>query len=175
MIVTIQPPAYIRRKLHVEGGLSVASQHITLCYIDNDYQKDQKTVMDIAASVIETCNSLKPFNCTVSHLDRFQNVKRVVDSEGNTSDAEEPTDVIFAEVVGDGLHSFRHSLVYKMEQYGVPYSKIHKEFKGHISLIYVPHGKEIESVPELPQEFECNEIQIWGKGSEVLFSYQIKG
>lgn len=175
MIVTIQPPTHVRRNLRVDNGLFVDTLHITLCYIDKEYDKDQKVVMNVAAALIETCNAFSEIPCEINKLGRFEKVAKMTDNAGNTMDATEPTDVIYAEVEGSALYEMRQYLVDALDKYDVPYSKMHKNFKGHISLIYVPHGETLKEEPSLPQTFNATQLEIWGKGEEVLFNYKFKG
>ena len=171
MIIAMQPSESFRKKFAVEGGLKEDTLHMTLFFLgkSEDVTFDQLTkAMEVLLNTVERFG---PIKCTATQVDRFENVRKMTDAEGNMVDAVEPTDVVLLKIESDELKRLRQYMADALDRIGCEYSKIHKEFKPHISLKYVPHGSEVDLGYELPAEFEITHLEFWGetgKYSKVL-------
>jgi hypothetical protein len=116
--------------------------HITLFYVDKDDEIPQQYFYDMLEKLRLTVHEYPrgyTINATVTGFGRFTGIKDVYNDEaGRSLPVEEPTDCVYYQV--SGLDIFRAEMAEELDKYSVPYSKVHNDFKGHITHSYVPEG-----------------------------------
>jgi hypothetical protein len=168
MIITFVPPFDTRRKLEVEGGLPVDDMHITLFHFEDEgYEHDYDMGIRILEVLTKYAASTATFGASIPTLDRFSNVRKMQNVNGDIVDALHPTDVIIGKIDSLHLNSEREKIKVLLDEIGAPYSQTFKDFVPHISLKYVPHGEMIAPI-DLPQHFLISSVEFWPKEGERL-------
>lgn len=173
MMIAIFPPADVRYKLWVAGGLEPEDMHITLFHFPTE-EISYEMHIKIMEVVTKFTASTESFGASVSHLSRFENVRKMQNSEGEIVDATEPTDVIMGAIDSIHLSAQRARLAEMLDEIGAPYSKTFKEFKPHLSIKYVPHGTSLGKDLNLPLHFTVDNIQIWGETENDRYVFHLQ-
>lgn len=161
MIAAITPSGSMKRELCVDGGLDPSTLHFTLVYIAPVDQLMLKDYAQVTEACLRVASTHAPFEVHLTEIGRFENVRMMTDEKGKVIPATVPTDVVYLKGGGEQLMAFRQALVDYMDEIGCSYSKIHPEFKPHLSLKYIPHGEAFDYPHYLPITFLCEYIEIW--------------
>lgn len=148
--------------IEVPGDKEGTSEfHITiLCFEDNWPIEELAKAMEAAYDVV---SEIKPFLIKVDKVTCFP--KR-----------EDKPCPIIAKVKSDDLHDLSDKLRKEFDKCKIDYSKIHKEYKPHITLAYA--DKEIDDMEIDPIEFSISELVLWGgdHGDDRIFvTFPLKG
>ena len=172
MIVSVVPPLELANLLSVPGGLKPETMHFTLAYVG----KTEDVSLEDHAKIVKACllatEAQPSFEIRLEELGRFENVRSMTDADGNVQPATEPTDVIFIGGVSQDLHTYRNYLTSVFDMEGVSYSKVFTEFKPHMSLIYVPHGSQIDYGYSLPTSFMVSGIELWSDNDKYPLPFR---
>lgn len=132
--------------LDVPGNKEGASEyHITLLCFEENWPISE--IAKALEATYEIVSEVKPFVVTAKEITCFP--KR----------QDNPVPII-TKVESTELHSLRKKLAKEFDDQGIDYSKIHKDFKPHITLSYA--DEEIKSFKIDPVEFVIQEIVLWG-------------
>lgn len=145
-------------KVDVEGEkTSVSEMHITLLHLGDNWP------------VSELCKSIEATYEVVSECQPFLvSMKKVTHfPKGPNSDDKFP---VISRVESKELHDLRDKLAKAYDDDGIEFSKLHKDYKPHITLAYCedePDDVEFEH----PVEFVVQEIVLWGgdHGDDRIF------
>jgi 2'-5' RNA ligase len=136
---------------------SVSEMHITLLHLGDNWP------------VAELCKALEPTYNVVSETQPFLvSMKKMTHfSKGPNSDDKFP---IISRVESKELHNFRDEIAKAFDKEKIEFSKLHKDYKPHITLAY--SDEEPDDVEfEHPVEFVVQEIVLWGgdHGDDRIF------
>lgn len=142
------------KKIDVPGKREADSEyHITIAFFGDDWPVSEaaKTL----ETTFETLKKFKPFKVKSSKIGCFP-------KGGNGVP-------ILAKIESDELHKLNNTLKEAYDEEGIEFSKVHKEFKPHITLSY--SDKEIDEEKIEPIEFMVHEIVLWcgDNGDDRLF------
>lgn len=165
MIIAIKPSPAFCEALAIPGGLKPDTMHITLFYY-RDEQCTPQFINKILGAIHEFCATHKPFlTMSATKYGRFENVMVATDPDGKMFRTDAPTDVIYADIESPALYTLRRKLAELLDKDDElsEYSKLHPEFKAHISVKYVPEGEEPDNLAKLPLPFAVGGVQLWFK------------
>lgn len=136
--------ARLLKDIEVEGEKTQDSEyHITvICFEDDFSTEDAGKALNCTFKVLQ---NFKPFLVSAEQVNCFPKGKN-------------GTPVILT-VDSKELHKLNEKLKKAYDEEGIKFSKLHKEYKPHITLSYSPEdvsSKKIESI-----EFMVHEIQLW--------------
>lgn len=141
--------------LEVPGNKEGSSEyHITLlCFEDNWPISEVSKSIEATHDII---SKTKPFMVSVNEITCFP--KR----------ADNPVPII-AKVESKELHDLRGKLVKSFDKNKIEFSKLHKDFKPHITLSYAE--EEIDDYDISPVKFMVQELVLWcgDHGDDRLF------
>lgn len=125
--------------------------HITLLHLGDDWPISE--VSHALEATYEIVSKIKPFKASVKEITSFPNT---------------PAPII-AKVESKELHKIRKQLAYKFDDCKIEYSKLHKDFKPHITLSYADEKIDAFKIDEV--EFMIEEIVLWcgDIGNDRLF------
>jgi len=142
-------------KIDVPGEkVSVSEMHITLLYFGDEWPISEiSKSLEAAYSVI---SETQPFLVKMDKVTHF-------------SKSPEGKFPIITRVESKDLHKMRDALARKFDKEKIEFSKIHKDYKPHITLSYCE--EEPEDVGFHPVEFAVQEIVLWGgdHGDDRIF------
>lgn len=145
----------ILNKIDIPGEKEDTSQfHITLlCFEDNFPIEEISKAIEASYDVI---SKIKPFTIEIDEICCFP--KR----------SDNPCPII-ATIESKDLQEIHDKLAKEFDKYKVDYSKVHKDYKPHITLSY--SDEEIEKFKIDKIEFEVYEIVLWGgdNGEDRVF------
>jgi len=142
------------KAIDVDGDKVPDSEyHITIAFFGDNWPVSEaaKTL----ESTFETLKKIKPFKVKISKKSCFPKGSNGVP--------------ILARVESKDLHKLNDKLKEAYDEEDIEFSKIHKEFKPHITLSY--SDKEIDEEDIEPIEFMVHEIVLWcgDNGDDRLF------
>lgn len=145
-------------KVDVEGEkTSVSEMHITLLHLGDEWP------------VSELCKSIEATYKVVSECQPFLvSMKKVTHfPKGPNSDDKFP---VISRVESKELHELRDKLAEAYDDDKIEFSKLHKDYKPHITLAYAESEPDDEEF-EHPVEFVVQEIVLWGgdHGDDRIF------
>ena len=148
--------------LDVPGNKEGASEyHITLlCFEENWPISEISKALEATYKIV---SEIKPFSITVTEVTCFP--KR-----------EDKPVAIIAKIESEELHNIRKKLAKEFDKQGIDFSKIHKDFKPHITLSYA--DEEIDSFDIDPVECIIHEIVLWGGDmgdNRIFITFPLKG
>lgn len=143
----------ILKKIEVPGNKEPDSEyHITIAFFGDDWPVTEaaKTL----EATFESLKDIKPFMVKTQKVTCFPKGEKVP---------------IIAKVESEELQKLEKNLKEAYDKEDVEFSKIHKEFKPHITLSY--SDKEIDEEKIEPVEFMVHEIVLWcgDNGDDRLF------
>ena len=133
---------------------SVSEMHITLLHFESEWP-----VSEIAKSLeatYEVVSSFHPFLATIKKVTSFP----------KSPDGKHP---IIGRVESDELMKLRKDLAKSFDKGDIDFSKLHKDFKPHVTLAYA--DEKHEDTKFHPVEFVVSEIVLWGgdHGDDRIF------
>jgi 2'-5' RNA ligase len=139
--------ARLLSKIDVPGDKTLISEmHVTLLYFGDEWPISEiSKAMEVAFEVV---SKTKPFMAEVNKVSHFPK---------NPHDDTYP---IITRVQSKEIHELRDKLAKKFDKAGVEYSKLHPDYKPHITLSYTKD--EPKDVSLDPLEFSISEIVLWG-------------
>jgi 2'-5' RNA ligase len=144
-------------KIDVPGEkTSTSEMHITLLYLGDEWPISEiSKAMEAAYDIV---SKTKPFTAEVNKVSHFPK---------NPHDQDKYP--IITRVESKELHELRGKLAKKFDKEGVEYSKLHPDYKPHVTLAY--SEKEPEDVSFDPLEFSISEVVLWGgdHGDDRIF------
>jgi 2'-5' RNA ligase len=144
----------ILKKIEVPGKKEPDSEyHITIAFFGDDWPVSEaaKTL----ETTFETLKNFKPFKVKTNKISCFP-------GGGNGVP-------ILAKMESEELHKLNEKLKAAYDKEDIEYSKIHKEYKPHITLSYA--DKKVDEEKIEPVEFMVHEIVLWcgDNGDDRLF------
>jgi len=143
-------------KIEVPGEkTSVSEMHITLLYFGDNWP-----ISEISKSIEVAYNALSefsPFLITTNQVSCFS----------PSPDGKYP---IITKIQSADLQKLRKKLANQFDKNNIEYSKVHKEYKPHITLSYAED--KINKIDFHPIEFMVNEVVLWcgDHGDDRLFT-----
>lgn len=144
-------------KIEVPGEkTSTSEMHITLLYLGDEWPISEiSKAMEAAFDIV---SKTKPFTAEVNKVSHFPK---------NPHDQDKYP--IVTRVESKELHDLREKLAKKFDKEGIEFSKLHPDFKPHVTLAY--SEDEPEDVSFDPLEFSISEVVLWGgdHGDDRIF------
>lgn len=143
IMIAIEPPEKIGRKLLVEDGEPLEALHVTLCYLGSkkEHSKDQVDALD--SLVRAWARTQKPFTASIGGAGTFTNPG---------------SHVLWAAVDIPGGGALRHSLSELLEEHGYKVRNDHG-WTPHITLKY--HNSHVRFLPKIePATWEVTEVML---------------
>lgn len=145
-------------KVDVPGEkVSTSEMHITLLHLGDEWP------------VAELCKALEPTFEVVSETQPFLvSMEKVTHfPKGPNSDDNFP---IISRVESKELHEFRDKIAKAFDDEKIEFSKLHKDYKPHVTLSYCKDEPEDVKFDH-PVEFVVSEIVLWGgdHGDDRIF------
>lgn len=133
---------------------STSELHITLLYFGDEWP-----ISEISKSLEAAFEVISEFNPFLVKMDKV------------TSFSKNPEDKypVISQIESKELHNLRDKLAKKFDKEKIEFSKVHKDFKPHVTLAYADEKpKETEF---RPVEFFVQEIILWGgdHGDDRIF------
>lgn len=144
-------------KIDVPGEkTSTSEMHITLLYLGDEWPISEiSKAMEAAFDIV---SKTKPFTAEVNKVSHFPK---------NPHDQDKYP--IVTRVESKELHDLREKLAKKFDKDGIEFSKLHPDYKPHVTLAY--SEDEPEDVSFEPLEFVVSEVVLWGgdHGDDRIF------
>jgi 2'-5' RNA ligase len=144
-------------KLDVSGEKSsIDEMHITLLYFQDEWPISKVSeAMEVAYEIISKTH---PFSVKMEKVTHFPINKHDQDKYP-----------VITRVESKELHKLRESLAKKFDKEGIEFSKLHPDFKPHITLSYCE--EKPDHVDFHPIEFTVSEVVLWGgdHGDDRIF------
>ncbi len=141
---------------------SPSEYHITLLFFEDNWPVSE--IAKALEAAYDVIHETEPFTVKIKKVDCF------------TVKGDAPVPII-ARVESDELHEMRKALAKEFEKCKIDFSKVHKDFKPHITLAYAKEAIEDFNIePEL--EFAVQEVVLWGgdHGDDRIFiTFPLKG
>lgn len=133
---------------------SLSELHVTLLYFGDEWP-----ISEISKSLEATYDVVSNFHPFIAKMQK-------VTSFPKSPDGKVP---IITRVESDELHELRDKLAKKFDDEKIEFSKLHKDFKPHVTLAY--DDKEPDEEKFHPVEFAVSEIVLWGgdHGDDRIF------
>ena len=144
-------------KIDVPGEKTATSEmHITMLYFGEEWPITE--ISKAMEAAFEIISKTKPFTAKVSKVTHFPK---------NPNDQDKYP--VITRVESKELHEVREKLAKKFDKEGNEFSKLHPDYKPHITLAY--SEDEPEDVEFDPVEFSVSEIVLWGgdHGDDRIF------
>ena len=132
------------KKIEVDGEKVPDSEyHITIAMFGDEWPVSEAAkTLEVT---FETLKNFKPFKVKTKKISCFPGGDNGVP--------------VFAKVESDELHEINDELKKAYDKEGIEFSKIHKEFKPHITLSYADKKIDEEEIEDI--EFIVHEVVIW--------------
>lgn len=143
IMIAIEPPEKVGRKILVEGGEPLEALHVTLCYLGSKKEHSKAQVDGLDSLVRAWARTQKPFKATVAGAGTFTNPG---------------SHVLWAAVDIPGGGGIRHSLSELLEEHGYKVRNDHG-WTPHITLKY--HESHVRFLPKVePATWDVSEIML---------------
>lgn len=145
-------------KIEVPGEkVSTSEMHITLLHFGDEWPISE--ISKSLEATYEVVSKTQPFLVTMEKATHFP--------KGPGSDSKFP---IISRVSSKELHELRDSLAKEFDKEKVEFSKLHKDYKPHITLSYSDDEPDDVEFTH-PVEFVVQEIVLWGgdHGDDRIF------
>lgn len=173
MIIAACPAVNERQRLAVPQGMHPNLMHATVLYFDESLITAEDT-LKISGILRDVTSQHDAFSITASELSRFENVKRAWahDGRGGGYIPINPTDAVTLVLKSPELHKIREELKAAMDKEKIPYSKVFRDFKPHITLKYVPHEQEVILPYALPLDFKIRGLELWDDNNHIFYPFK---
>lgn len=141
-------PAKKLASLYSEGDLTAPSgMHVTVCFLSKN--TPPATVMKAIAACYSVARDTAPILMHAALLTSFP----------PNPEYREGVPVI-ARIVSDNLQIFQDRILASLDKFGVEYSRLHPEYKPHVTLSHGP--KRVTPKKIDPISWTSSHLMIWG-------------
>lgn len=134
--------------LYADGDVTdPADMHITVAFLSKNMPPEQ--VIRAIAACYSVARMTAPFAVHAALLTSFP---------PNPSYREGVP--VIVRVLSDALHSFQARVCSELDRFGVEYSRLHPEYKPHVTLSHGPERVAPQKIE--PVSWICSHLMIWG-------------